>query len=51
MGRAYLNLGRALEAEGKRDESHAAFRSATEHLQNTLGPEHDDTRRARQLAE
>ena len=51
IGRAYLNLGRALQSQGKRDEAHAAFRSAAEHLQNTLGPDHPDTGRARQLAE
>ncbi len=51
IGRAYLNLGRALQFQGKRDEAHAAFRSAAEHLQNTLGPDHPDTGRARQLAE
>jgi eukaryotic-like serine/threonine-protein kinase len=50
-GRAYLNLGRALQSQGKRDEAEAAFRSAAENLQNTLGPEHPDTRSARQMAE
>jgi eukaryotic-like serine/threonine-protein kinase len=51
IGRAYLNLGRALQAQGKSEEARAAFRSAAENLQNTLGPDHPDTRRARQLAE
>jgi eukaryotic-like serine/threonine-protein kinase len=50
-GRAYLNLGRALQVQGKRDEANAAFRSAAEHLQNTLGPDHAETRNALQLAE
>jgi tetratricopeptide (TPR) repeat protein len=51
LGHAYLSLGRALQARGKREEARAAFRSAAEHLQNTLGPDHPDTRSARQLAE
>ncbi len=51
IGRAYLNLGRALKSQGKQDEANAAFRSAAEHLQNTLGRDHPDTRRAQQLAE
>jgi len=51
MGSAYLTLGRALQAQDKREEARTAFRSAAEHLQNTLGPDHPDTRAARQLAE
>ncbi len=50
IGRAYLALGRALQAQGKKDEAREAFRSAAEHLQNTLGPDHADTLAARQLA-
>ena len=50
LGRAYLALGRALQAQGKHDEAHAAFRSAAEHLQNALGPDHPDTHSAGQLA-
>ena len=50
-GRASLNLGRALQAQGKSDEARAAFRSAVENLQSTLGPEHPDTRGAMQMAE
>jgi hypothetical protein len=50
-GRAYLVLGRALQAQGKLDQAHAAFRSAAEHLQSTLGPDHLETRSARELAE
>jgi tetratricopeptide (TPR) repeat protein len=49
LGRAHLTLGRALQAQGKREEARAAFFSAAEHLQNALGPDHPDTRRARQL--
>lgn len=51
LGCAYLALGRALQAQGKHDEAHTAFLSAAEHLQSTLGPDHPDTRSARQLAE
>lgn len=50
VGSAYLSLGKALEAQGKTDEARAAFRSAAEHLQNTLGPDHPDTQSAQQLA-
>jgi serine/threonine protein kinase len=50
LGRAYLALGRGLQAQGKPDEAHTAFRSAVEHLQSALGPDHPDTRSARQLA-
>ena len=51
MGHAYLIWGRALQAQGKREEARTACRSAAEHLQNTVGPDHPDTRAARQLAE
>lgn len=50
-GRAYLALGRALQAQGKADEARAAFRSAAEHLEKTLGPENPESRAARRLAE
>ena len=50
LGRAYLTLGRALQAQGKRGEARVAFQSAAEHLQNALGPDHPDVRTARQLA-
>ncbi len=51
LGRAYLTLGLALRAQGKRDEARVAFHSATEHLQNALGSDHPDTRSAGQLAD
>jgi tetratricopeptide (TPR) repeat protein len=50
-GRAYLTLGQALQAEGKGSDANAAFRSAAEQLQHTLGTDHPDAIRARQLAE
>jgi serine/threonine-protein kinase len=51
LGNAHLVLGRALQAQGKSEEARAAFRSAAENLQSTVGPDHPDTRSARQLAE
>jgi serine/threonine-protein kinase len=50
LGHAYLTLGRALEDQGRREEANAEFRSAAEHLQNTLGPQHPDTLSAQRLA-
>ena len=46
-----LAFGRALQAQSKSDEARAAFRSAAEKLQATVGANHPDTRRARQMAE
>jgi eukaryotic-like serine/threonine-protein kinase len=51
LGRAYLALGRARKSQGRDGEPRGAFRSAAEHLQNTLSPEHPDARYALQLAE
>ena len=51
QGSAYLALGRALRSQGKLDEANAAFRSAAEHLQSTLGTNHPDTRSARRQME
>jgi len=51
VGRAHLALGRALQAQGKSEDAHSAFRSAAENLQATLGPDHPDTRNALQMAE
>jgi serine/threonine-protein kinase len=50
LGNAYLALGRALQALGRRKEAGAAFRSAAENLQNTVGEGHPDSREARRLA-
>jgi len=49
LGRAYLALGRALQAQGKGEEARTAFRSAAEHLQNALGGSSRPS--ARQMAE
>jgi eukaryotic-like serine/threonine-protein kinase len=51
LGRVYLALGRALQAQGKHNEANSAFRSAADQLQNTLGPDHPDSSKARLLAE
>jgi serine/threonine-protein kinase len=50
LGRAYLALGRGLQAQDKLDPARAVFRLAAEHMQNALGPDHPDTHTARQLA-
>jgi tetratricopeptide (TPR) repeat protein len=49
-GRAYLLRARVCKAQGKDEEARAAARSAVQHLESTLGPDHPDTRSARQLA-
>jgi len=51
LGHAYLALGRALEAQGKREPARNAFLAAAENMQDALGPNHPDTRSARLLAE
>jgi tetratricopeptide (TPR) repeat protein len=51
LGNAYLALGRALQAQGKREEAQAAFRSAVKHLESALGPDHAETQAARHLAD
>jgi hypothetical protein len=50
LGRAYLSLAYALRAEGRRDEAQHNFASAAEHLENTLGLDHPETRSARELS-
>jgi tetratricopeptide (TPR) repeat protein len=50
IGHVYLILGRVLQAQKKQQQAGAAFRSAAEHLQKTLGADHPDTRLALQLA-
>jgi hypothetical protein len=50
IGRAQLALGRALLAQGKRDEARTALTAAVRHLTPTLGADHQETRLARQLA-
>jgi len=50
LGGAYLAQGRALQIQGHPDQAGAAFRTAAKHLERALGPDHPDTRLARQLA-
>jgi hypothetical protein len=50
VGRAYFALGRALQAQRKSDRARANFRLAAEFLEKALGPDHPETRIARQLA-
>ncbi len=50
IGRAYFQMGRALDAQGKKDEARAAFRTAAEHFDKALGTDHPESRAARQLA-
>jgi len=50
LGHAYYTLGLALQAQGKSEEARAAFRSAAENLQNTVGSYHPDARSALHLA-
>jgi eukaryotic-like serine/threonine-protein kinase len=50
LGNNYLVLARVLQAEGRREEARQAAASATEQLQDALGPDHPDTLAARQLA-
>jgi tetratricopeptide (TPR) repeat protein len=50
LGRAYLALARALGAQDKRDDARIAALSALDQLQHAVGPDHSDTRAARQFA-
>ena len=51
VGRAYLAQGRVLQQEGKVKEAQEAFSLAAKHLEDTLGPNHTESRIARQSAE
>ncbi len=51
VGRAYLAQGRVLQQEGKLTEAREAFNLAAKHLEDTLGPNHPDSRIARESAE
>ena len=50
FGRAYLTLGRVLQAQGKHADARAAFRSAADHLRSALGSDHPDARSAEEQA-
>ena len=45
-GMSYLSLAEARLAQGKVDEGRQALKSALEHLQEALGPDHPATKRA-----
>jgi tetratricopeptide (TPR) repeat protein len=49
IGRASLALRRALQAQGRHDEARMVLRTAFEHLESAAGPDHPDTRSAREL--
>ena len=51
LGYAYLNVGMALQAQGKADEARSAFGYAAKHFESALGPKHPDTGKAVQLAQ
>jgi serine/threonine-protein kinase len=51
LGRGYVALGRALQAQGKSEEARAAFRAGAENLEISAGQDHPDTHAARQLAQ
>jgi tetratricopeptide (TPR) repeat protein len=51
LGRAYRALGHALNAQDKREEARAAFRSAVEQMESALGPDNAETQEIRWLAE
>lgn len=50
VGRAYLAKGYALRANGKSEEALAVFRTAAQHLQNSLGTDNAESHVAAQLA-
>jgi tetratricopeptide (TPR) repeat protein len=50
LGRDYLALGRALQAQGKTGQARAALQSAVEHLEHTLGSNNSESVAARRLA-
>jgi tetratricopeptide (TPR) repeat protein len=50
IGAAQLALARALRAQGNFPEAQAAFAAGLSHLEPSVGPDHPDTREARQGA-
>jgi eukaryotic-like serine/threonine-protein kinase len=49
VGQAYLAQARALESEGKAAQAHTAASQALAQLQGSIGPDHPDTKGAREL--
>ena len=50
-GRAYLAMGRALQAQGKSRDARSNFLAAAQHLESALGPDHPESRAARKFVE
>jgi tetratricopeptide (TPR) repeat protein len=50
LGNAYMSRARALDALGRHDEARDAAKSAFDHLEKSIGPDHPDTIAAQQLA-
>jgi hypothetical protein len=50
-GRAQLTLARVLNAEGKAGEARSSAKTAAQQLEQAVGPDHPETRAARQLSE
>jgi serine/threonine protein kinase/lipopolysaccharide biosynthesis regulator YciM len=50
LARSYLSLGSALDTQGKHDQARAAFQTASQQFEKTLGPDNPETRNARKLA-
>jgi serine/threonine-protein kinase len=50
LGRAHLALALALRAADRHPEARDSARAAVEHLESALGPDHPETRTARQVA-
>ncbi len=51
VGHSYFTLGKALLAQGKKEEARSAFAVAVQHLESSLGSQHADTVSAGKLAE
>ena len=51
LGRAYLEFGRDLQAQGREDEARANLWQAAEHLRIALGADHPDARSALHAAQ
>jgi tetratricopeptide (TPR) repeat protein len=50
-GRAQLTLARVLSAEGNASEARSSAKAAAQQLEQAVGPDHPETRAARQLSE
>jgi len=50
IGQCYMALGRALQIRGEADAAQGDFRAAADQFDKALGPDHPQTRAAKQLA-